>query len=482
MVFWGQIQNYMMRANLNFLIVTMVNKSSVMTKLSPSNDSDIAQRCHVKLDNNALNNTLSTGVVEDLTSTPGAFEWDAWQRAIILGANSYGYLCTQIIGGRLTEIYGVKRIYGFGLLGSGILTAISPLAAYQHPNLLVAVRVGIGLLTGVTFPSLHAMTARWVPVERRSRFISRSYFGSTFGLIITFPMCAFIVSWWNWEGAFYVISLITTVWFVIWWMLVFDSPQDHPRISSDELEYLTASIGREAGSEKNHPPVPWISIITSIPFWGILMTDMANTFGIVVLASNGPTYLSFMLNLNLGLNAIVSGLPMMCRYFGGVLLSLLSDGLISKNMLSVTNTRRIFNSISQLTPAICMACLYFAQCDWLGVLILLCVGMFFNGALSSGHFSSHVDLAPNFAGTLLGISNTFSGGLMGFVAPLAVAAITEEMTLSSWTILFSLTAIIYVIGNIFYVVLISGETQSWNYPNRTRQSAENDLASIPLKA
>ena len=51
------------------------------------------------------------------------------------------------------------------------------------------------------------------------------------------------------------------------------------------------------------------------------------------------------------------------------------------------------------------------QCDVTYSICLLCIGMFFNGAVSSGHFSSFVDLAPNFAGTLFGISNVFSGGI-----------------------------------------------------------------------
>ena len=50
------------------------------------------------------------------------------------------------------------------------------------------------------------------------------------------------------------------------------------------------------------------------------------------------------------------------------------------------------------------------RCDVTYSICLLCIGMFFNGAISSGHFSSFVDLAPNFAGTLFGISNVFSGG------------------------------------------------------------------------
>ena len=50
------------------------------------------------------------------------------------------------------------------------------------------------------------------------------------------------------------------------------------------------------------------------------------------------------------------------------------------------------------------------SCDVTYSISLLCVGMFFSGAISSGHFSSFVDLAPNFAGTLFGFSNSFSGG------------------------------------------------------------------------
>jgi hypothetical protein len=50
------------------------------------------------------------------------------------------------------------------------------------------------------------------------------------------------------------------------------------------------------------------------------------------------------------------------------------------------------------------------RCDAYYSISLLCLGMFLNGFLASGHFSSFTDLAPNFAGTIFGISNTFSGG------------------------------------------------------------------------
>merc|ERR1712218_85964 len=98
-------------------------------------------------------------------------------------------------------------------------------------------------------------------------------------------------------------------------------------------------------------------------------------------------------------------------------------------MLSTTNVRRLFNSIALVPPAIVLMMIGFAteglECNTTYVVALFCLGMFFNGAFSAGHFSSHLDLAPNFAGTLMGISNTFAGGVTGFVVPTVIGAIRE---------------------------------------------------------
>ena len=48
------------------------------------------------------------------------------------------------------------------------------------------------MFEGVTFPALHAMIARWVPLEERNSFMSRSFMGSVFGLVITFPLCGYM--------------------------------------------------------------------------------------------------------------------------------------------------------------------------------------------------------------------------------------------------------------------------------------------------
>ena len=47
-----------------------------------------------------------------------------------------------------------------------------------------------------------------------------------------------------------------------------------------------------------------------------------------------------------------------------------------------------------------------------------------NGFIFSGLMSTHVDMAPNFAGTLMGITNSI-GNIPGFIAPMVANAFIE---------------------------------------------------------
>ena len=81
----------------------------------------------------------------------------------------------------MAEYYGFKKIYGFGILLSAVMCFLSPIVAKWNVWGYMVLRGLQGVFTGVTFPSLYAMTARWVPLKERNSFIARSYFGTVFG-------------------------------------------------------------------------------------------------------------------------------------------------------------------------------------------------------------------------------------------------------------------------------------------------------------
>jgi len=446
----------MVRVSLSLIIVEMVREPS-----SPQKDNStttlVDSSCHV-VTSNATRSELK---VDDSMKNydDDKLDWDATTVSLALAAFSWGYMSSQIIGGRLSELFGFKIVYGLGILIPGILMLFHPVAARADAKIFLVLRTLMGVCQGVTWPSMHTITARWVPRVERSSFIAQSYFGSTFGLIITFPMCGLIIDSYGWAVCYYVIFGITAVWSVFWFTLVYTTPSQHPRITKEERDLLS----KLQVSEKALP-VPWKRIVSSPPVWGTLITDCCNSWGLNTIAKYGPAYLKYMLGVDIKTNGVISGLPMIFRYIGGVIFARMSDYLQRTGRLSTLTTRRIFNTVSQVIPAVLMAILVYTGCSVTGVTIVMVTMMFFNGSISSGHFASAVDLTPNYAGTVFGLTNTLSGGAMGALVPVVIGQITkDDNSWGAWQTVFSLAAIILFTGNCFYVLLVQSEPQVWNF-------------------
>lgn len=56
-------------------------------------------------------------------------------------------------------------------------------------------------------------------------------------------MCGFLIASLGWESVFYVTGVIGIIWSVTWFLLVFDSPSQHPRISAEERHFIESAIG-----------------------------------------------------------------------------------------------------------------------------------------------------------------------------------------------------------------------------------------------
>ena len=121
--FLGFANVYAMRVNLSVAIVYMVNN----TALNYNN-----------------NYTEINSIYKD-----GTFLWDESQQGIILGMFFYGYVLTQVPGGRLAEIVGGKWLMGVGVLITAIFTLLTPLAAITNIYLLYTVRIIEGLGEGL---------------------------------------------------------------------------------------------------------------------------------------------------------------------------------------------------------------------------------------------------------------------------------------------------------------------------------------------
>ncbi|XP_059618259.1 sialin [Phlebotomus argentipes] len=453
MGFLGFANVYAMRVNLSVAIVAMVNH----TAIPDQDNSTLDDVCP------ARGNSTDDGPVLN-----GEFDWDESTQGIVLGAFFYGYVLTQIPGGRMAETVGGKMIYGVGVLITAIFTFLTPIAAYWSLPALVIVRVIEGMGEGVTYPAMHAMLAKWIPPLERSKFAAVVYAGSNFGTIISLPLSGWLCSLDfldGWPLAFYLFGALGVIWFIFWMYLVYNSPAQHPRIEPEERQYIQRSLARrddELLDSAGDNSVPWRHIFTCLPMWAILVTQCGQAWAFYTLLTELPTYMDNILHFGINANATLSSLQYLTAWIFGILSSTVADWILAKGWLSQKNSYKFWNSVASIVPSIGLVGVAWVGCDWKLAMLMLAGFGAFQGAVYPGNQMNHIALSPRYAGTMLGITNG-AGNMCGFLAPYIIGSIIRgHETLSTWRSIFYLAAVINVAGNFFYLLFASAEEQPWS--------------------
>ncbi|KYN18228.1 Sialin [Trachymyrmex cornetzi] len=495
MVILGFMLNYMLRINLTIAIVSMVIPSNNSGQYLHSNGSLVSDECGTQstmmndftpMDTRtpAIDGDVNRVNEEERVQTK--YPWNEYEVNMIIGGFFWGYICTEFPGGRLAEIIGTKRVFGYSMLVSSFITLLTPLSATLGYTVVVALRVVLGFMMGATWPAIQPMTARWIPPTERSKFVSHMM-ASSLGAALTMLMCGFLIASLGWESVFYVTGVIGIIWSVAWFLLVFDSPSQHPRISAEERHAIESAIGTTTTSKVVHLPVPWRALITSGPVWSIVITHACSVYGYHTIVSQLPTYMKYILHFNIKENGLLSSLPYLGKYIFALSTSTLADYLRRNNKLSVTAIRKIFTTFALIVPSILMVIQAYYGCDRTASVVVFTIALTINGAVTAGYLGNGLDIAPNFSGTIFGIANTFSS-IGGFLSTFMVGNITyQNQTYTQWAIIFWILAAIYFCGAVIFAIFGTGELQSWNNPTSTHTkengaTVEDGITeSVPLK-
>ncbi|XP_066952133.1 putative inorganic phosphate cotransporter [Macrobrachium rosenbergii] len=442
MSFFGMVFNYMLRVNINLTIVAMVKHKN-------SSNSSIEDVCH-----------FGDGMEDDPSESEGEFEWDEFTQSMITGAFFWGYIWTQIPGGRLAELFGFRRVFGGALFLASIISCFVPLAAKGGSTVLILVRVLLGISEGPTFPSTHVLLANWAPPLERSIISTLVYAGSQAGTIIAYPMASAIIAALGWEAVFYIQAALTLCWCVLWFFIVADNPTQSKWISKAEKQYILNSMG--GSKEMKVPPVPVKSILSSPPFWAIFVAGVGNNWGFYTLLTDLPLYMKNMLMQDIKSNALLSGMPYLGMWIFSLLISFAGDKLRMAGKLSTVAVRKIATTIAHVGPAVCLLILTTFTCNRPATIALLFIAVGLQGGVYTGFMVNHVDIAPNFAGTLFGITNA-AATIPGWLAPMTVGALTNnQQTFEQWNKVFYISAAWFITDAIVFLLFASGTEQPWN--------------------
>lgn len=465
----GILVEYCQRVNLSIAIIAMAGTTS-----TNSSENHAPELCPAPYVN-------STVVPTEDNTKPVEFSWDAQTQGVVLGGFFWGYLATNLVGGRAAEYLGPKLVFGLGIVLSSLLGLVSPVAARTHVQLFVAVRVLQGAVQGVTFPAVNAMLASWFLPFERSRYstivFSGFQLGTVVGMVFTGWLCSSTFLG-GWASSFYLFGAVGVVWGVAWWALVYDRPEDHPRLSDQELDRLRYCS--ESLKSNEVVAIPWWSIMTSTPFLALLACSLGNDYGFYTMLTELPTYLHDVQHFDLSSNGMLSSLPYLLMFFFSIGWAAFMDFLTSRDTIDLLNVRKLSMAVAMFGPMAGLVGMCFVNCNAWAAVLMLCVSGMLMGSVNSGYLCSHQDLAPNLAGTLLGITNTF-GALSGVASPAITGYIIQiNTTIWGWRHVFLLSAALYLSCGLLYIFLISAEVQHWNNPKKRKTIGQDKASYLPI--
>jgi len=375
------------------------------------------------------------------------FSWNPATVGLIQSSFFWGYLLTQILGGIWADRFGGKVVLGFGVVWWSLATVLTPLAAKIGLPCLLTVRAFMGIGEGVAMPAMNNILSKWIPVSERSRSLALVYSGMYLGSVTGLGFSPLLISRFGWPSVFYAFGSLGTVWFALWQSKAHSSPDDDPEISKAEKRHILG------GSPLKEPvtSIPWRLILSKAPVWALIISHFCHNWGTFILLTWMPTYYNQVLKFNLTESGLLCVLPWLTMAVFANIGGWIADTLVQRGV-SVTNVRKIMQSIGFLGPALFLTLLSKVRTPAMAVLCMAC-SQGSDAFSQSGLYSNHQDIGPRYAGVLLGLSNT-AGVLAGVFGTAATGYILQK---GSWDSVFKVSVVLYIVGTVVWNVFATGE-------------------------
>jgi MFS transporter, ACS family, hexuronate transporter len=194
--------------------------------------------------------------------------WTDTQYGDINAAFSLAYALGFIVVGRFIDRVGPRLGYAVALILWSLAAAGHALA--RSPLGFGIARFVLGFGEAGNFPAAVKTTAQWFP--RRERALATGIFnaGSNVGAVLAPLLVPVIALNWGWQAAFLITGLVGLFW-VAFWLPLYDRPEVHSRVSPAELAWIQSDPPEPATR------VPWLSLLPHRQTWafavGKFLTD-----------------------------------------------------------------------------------------------------------------------------------------------------------------------------------------------------------------
>ncbi|XP_027621820.1 sodium-dependent phosphate transport protein 1 isoform X2 [Tupaia chinensis] len=409
----------------------------------------------------------SSARLRDSTQGP-VYDWSPDMQGVIFSAIFYGLVLSQVPAGYLSGIVSIKKLVGSTLLLSSVLSLLTPLAAKAGEAAMILCRATQGL-------AQHELWVRWAPPLERTRLISIGMSGLLLGPFLVLLVTGVICDSLGWPMVFYVFDLqlrppaltgaCGCVLCLLWCLLFYDHPKDHPCMSALEKQYIVGSLAQQAGSCKQ--PLPIRAMLTSLPLWAVAVVSFAFFWTITLFITYTPKFVDDSLHVDMRKNGLLSGLPYLFSWVTGILTGQMADVLLSRDIFKILTIRKLFTTLGILLPSVFglgLVCLSAGLYSTVTFLVLANATSSFS---IGGMMVNILDLAPRYYGFLKGVT-TLIGMVGGMLSSLLTGFILSRDPESPWLKTVLVMAGINLAAVAFYLVFAKADIQDWAKDRQTR--------------
>ena len=349
---------------------------------------------------------------------------------IVLSAFFWSYALLQIPAGWFCDRFGQKIGLGLSVVWWSVATALTGTATGFLS--LLGLRVALGVGEAGAYPANAAIAAKWFPDRERATISGIFDSASKFGGAVAAPLIVWMIAMLDWRMIFAIIGGAGLVWFVIWWLLFSETPEQNKLISRAEVYYIRGGQVRRDGDD-GVQPMKWYELLRYRNVWAMCLGFFTINYISYFFITWLPTYLVKEQGMGMLTMGFVASLPLLAGLVAEIAAGWLSDRVAHSGRLSLTATRKLF-----LIAGLCMAlCIGLAPLSTsvTSAVALLCIAKAGTTVAASQVWALPGDVAPrNMTGTLAGLQNMVSnfGGVIGpIVTGFIVAADRKSTRLNS---------------------------------------------------
>src|SRR5713226_5248518 len=349
------------------------------------------------------------------------FGWNDVQYGHLVSYFQIAYAAGMLLMGRLIDRLGTRVGYALAM-AFWSLASMAHAAAGSFAS-FAAARFALGFGEAGVFPASIKCVAEWFPKKERALATGIFNAGTNAGAIITPLVVPWIAKHWGWRFAFLLTGALGFGW-LIFWFLLYRKPDEHPRVSKAELDYIRCDPSEPIGKIRWSALLPHRQTYTFAV--GKFLTDPIWWFYLF--------WVPDFLQRKHGLALMNIGIPIMVIYLisdvGSVAGGLLSSRLIHRGS-SVNSARKI----TMLICALCVTPIIFAyriQSLW-GAVLLIGLAAAAHQGFSANLYTLTSDMFPARAvGSVVGI-----GGMAGAIGGMLIAEVVGHTL--QWTVIYMIS-------------------------------------------